>query len=50
MIILNNFSSKYVENLDIEKRNVHPITRLLRHRLRTVNCRGNRQLPRNWCG
>ena len=39
----NNLSSYFVENLDIESRNTHLIIRQLKHPLRTVNCRGNRQ-------
>ena len=39
-----------IESLDIENRKAHSITRQLRHRLRTVNRRGNRQQPRNCCG
>ena len=50
LTILNNLGSLYVENLDIENRNAHSIIRQLRHQLRTVNCSGNRQHPRNWCG
>ena len=41
---------QFVEIKNIEKRNAHSIIQQLRHRLRTVNCRGNRQHRRNCCG
>ena len=48
----NNLNSKFVDNLNtsIENRNAQLILRQLRHRLRMVNCRGNRQHPWHWCG
>ena len=45
--IKKNLSSKYVENLDIKNRNAHSIIRQLRHRLWTVNCRGNSTIEKN---
>ena len=34
---------EFVGNVYIEYRNAHSITQQLRHRLRMVNCSGNRQ-------
>ena len=45
----HNPGLKFEANFDIENIKARSIPQQLRHRLRTFNCNGNRQYPRNWC-
>ena len=45
----NTLNLIFERNFDIGNIHAHSIPQQLRHRLRTVNCSGNRQHPCNWC-